>query len=73
MFAVFALFRLFVAAGSPLAGVPILFITVVLIAGLLGELVARFYSAPMNRLLRKRWGEGPNRLGSVIDADSAAA
>jgi hypothetical protein len=26
----------------------------------------------MNRLLRKRWGEGPNRLGSVVDAESAA-
>jgi len=40
---------------------------------LTGELVARFYSEPMNRLLRTYWEEGPNRLGSVIDADSAAA
>ena len=73
MFVVFALFRLFVATGSPLAGVPILFITIILAAGSLGELVARFYSEPMNRLLRTRWGEGPNRLGSVTDADRAAA
>jgi peptidoglycan/LPS O-acetylase OafA/YrhL len=62
MFVVFALFRLFVAAGSPLAGVPILFLMAVPIAGLLGDWVARLYSEPMNRLLRKRWGEGPNRL-----------
>jgi peptidoglycan/LPS O-acetylase OafA/YrhL len=73
MFVVFALFRLFVAAGSPLPGVPILFLMAVPIAGLLGDWVARRYSEPMNRLLRKRWGEGPNRLGSVVDAESAAA
>jgi peptidoglycan/LPS O-acetylase OafA/YrhL len=73
MFVVFALFKVFVAAGKPLPGVPFLFIGVILIAGLLGEWVARFYSEPMNRLLRKRWGEGPNRLGSAIDAGSAAA
>jgi peptidoglycan/LPS O-acetylase OafA/YrhL len=73
MFVVFALFRLFEAAGSPLPGVPILFLIVVLIAGLLGDWVARLYSEPMNRLLRKHWGEGPNGLGSVVDAESAAA
>ena len=73
MFVVFALFKLFVAAGKPLHGVPILFIGVILIAGLLGELVARFYSEPMNRLLRKHWGEEPNRLGSAIDGGGAAA
>jgi peptidoglycan/LPS O-acetylase OafA/YrhL len=73
MFVVFALFRLFVAAGSPLPGVPILFLMTVLIAGLLGDWAARLYSEPMNRLLRKRWGEGPNGLGSVVDAESAAA
>jgi peptidoglycan/LPS O-acetylase OafA/YrhL len=73
MFVVFALFRVFVAAGSPPFGVPILFLTAVLIAGLLGDWTARLYSEPMNRLLRKRWGEGPNRLGSVVDAEGAAA
>ena len=48
-----------------------LFISVILVSSLLGVLVARFYSEPMNRLLRKRWGDGPDRLGSVIDAESA--
>jgi len=45
--------------------VPAVFIAVILIAALLGELVARFYSEPMNRWLRKRWGDGPEKLGSV--------
>jgi peptidoglycan/LPS O-acetylase OafA/YrhL len=71
MFVVFALFRLFVAAGKPLGAVPVLFVAVILIAGLLGESVARFYSEPMNHLLRKRWGEASDRLGSVIDTEGA--
>jgi hypothetical protein len=50
--------------------VPVLFIAVIFIAGLLGKLVAQFYSEPMNRLLRKRWGDGPDRLGSVIDSEN---
>lgn len=72
MFVVFALFGLFESAGKPLRAVPILFITVILMSGPLGEVVARFYSDPMNRLLRQRWEDGPKRLGSVIDARSAA-
>jgi peptidoglycan/LPS O-acetylase OafA/YrhL len=56
MFVVFALFRLFVAAGKPLGGVPILFISVILIAGFLGEWVARVFSDPVNRRLRRRFG-----------------
>jgi peptidoglycan/LPS O-acetylase OafA/YrhL len=69
MFVVFAAFHLFVSTGESLRAVPILFIGVILIASLLGALVARFYSEPMNRLLRQRWGDGPTQLGSVIDAD----
>jgi peptidoglycan/LPS O-acetylase OafA/YrhL len=66
MFVVFALFDLFVSRGKPMGAVPVLFVAVILIAGALGELVSRFYSEPMNHLLRNRFGEGPNRLGSVI-------
>jgi peptidoglycan/LPS O-acetylase OafA/YrhL len=65
MFVVFGLFNFFVMAGKPMMAVPALFIAVILFAALLGELVARFYSDPMNRWLRKRWGDGPERLGSV--------
>jgi len=71
MFVVFAFFDLLVSMGKSLRAVPMLFISVILVSSLLGVLVARFYSEPMNRLLRKRWGDGPDRLGSVIDAESA--
>jgi peptidoglycan/LPS O-acetylase OafA/YrhL len=67
MFVVLALFQLFVAIGKPIRAVPALFLAVILLSGLLGELVARLYSEPLNRLLREHWGDGPTRLGSVID------
>ncbi len=70
MFVVFGLFQLFVVASKPLWMVPALFLAVILISGLLGELVARGYSEPMNRWLRDRWGDGPRKLGSVADADN---
>src|SRR6202522_1270067 len=71
MFLVFALFQMFVAIGKPMIGVPALFIVVILLSGFLGELVARFYSEPANRFLRDRWGDGANRLGSVIEPSEA--
>jgi len=52
MFIVFACFDLFVRLGKPLRLVPLLFITVILMAGILGDTVARLYSEPMNRRLR---------------------
>jgi peptidoglycan/LPS O-acetylase OafA/YrhL len=72
MFVVFALFALFKLAGQSLAAVPVLFIGAILLSGLLGELVARFYSEPMNRLIRQRLGDGPDKLGSVVRPDTAA-
>jgi peptidoglycan/LPS O-acetylase OafA/YrhL len=68
-FIVLGLFRLFVIANKPMWAVPALFLSVILLAAVLGELVARCLSEPMNRWLRKRWGDGPQRLGSVVDAD----
>lgn len=56
MFVVFAAFRLFVAAGKPLGGVPLMFVAVIVIAGYLGAAVAKLYSEPANRCLRRRWG-----------------
>jgi peptidoglycan/LPS O-acetylase OafA/YrhL len=70
IFVVFALFGLFVKAGKPMRGVPALFLAVIVIAGLLGEAVARFFSDPMNRLLRRRFGDSSDRLGSALEADS---
>jgi peptidoglycan/LPS O-acetylase OafA/YrhL len=58
MFVVFLAFGLFVRAGKPMWCVPALFIGVIVMAGLLGEVVARFYSEPLNRLIRERWQGG---------------
>jgi peptidoglycan/LPS O-acetylase OafA/YrhL len=69
MFVVFAFFNLFVKMGKPMWAVPVLFVVTILTAALLGDLVARFYSEPMNRWLRMRWGD--RRLGSVIETESA--
>jgi peptidoglycan/LPS O-acetylase OafA/YrhL len=71
MFVVFALYGLYKTANLSLGAVPVLFVSVILISGLLGELVARFYSEPMNRLIRRRFGDGPETLGSVIRSDAA--
>jgi peptidoglycan/LPS O-acetylase OafA/YrhL len=68
IFTVLGCFSLFVAAGKPMGYVPTLFLAVILLAALLGELVAQGYSEPMNRWLRKRWGDGPAKLGSVTSA-----
>lgn len=58
MFVVFGLFQLFVLYGKPMKAVAALFIVTIVVAGLLGELVARFYSEPLNRLLRQKWSGG---------------
>lgn len=67
MFVVYGLFELFMKFGKPQRGIPALFVVTVILAGILGELVARFFSEPMNRWLRERWGEGPNRIGAVVN------
>jgi peptidoglycan/LPS O-acetylase OafA/YrhL len=52
MFVVFGLFGLFLDIGRPMRLVPALFILTILTAGVLGALIASFYSEPMNRFLR---------------------
>jgi peptidoglycan/LPS O-acetylase OafA/YrhL len=69
MFVVFGFFELFLQCGKPLLAVPLFFIATLLSAVALGKFTARAFSEPVNRYLRKRWGHGPNRLGSVL-ADS---
>ncbi len=60
MFVVIGGFTLFVDAGKPPSAVPILFAGVILTAAALGEFVGRFYSDPLNRLIRRRGaGAGP--------------
>ena len=69
MFVVLGVFSLFVAIGRPVSGVPGLFVCVVLISGVLGEIVARFCSEPINRILRERWGDGASKLGSAVERE----
>ena len=71
MFIVFALLHIFLAAGKALAGVPLYFLGTIVLAAFLGEIVARFYSEPMNRKLRRRFGDGSDRLGSVVEASES--
>ncbi len=72
MFVVIVAFGLFVALGKPLVAVPALFVTVIVLSGFLGDAVGRFYSEPMNILLRDKFGDGANRLGSVVDRSGEA-
>lgn len=54
MFVVFTLFGLFLTFGKPMRLVPVLFVSVILISGLLGASVAKLYSDPVNRFLRAK-------------------
>jgi hypothetical protein len=53
--------------------VPLFFLATIACAALLGEVVGRFYSEPMNRWLRGRWGDGAGTMGSVLEEKEAAA
>lgn len=55
MFVVFALFDFFVYGGASLALVPVLFLATIVCSAVLGDLVARFFSEPVNWMLRRRW------------------
>ncbi|MGB2634153.1 MAG: acyltransferase [Candidatus Acidiferrum sp.] len=71
MFVVFGLFQLFVLYGKPMKSVATLFIVTIVAAGLLGELVARFYSEPLNRLIRGRWRGGKSGAVASLDLEPA--
>jgi peptidoglycan/LPS O-acetylase OafA/YrhL len=67
MFVVFAFLHLFLAMNKPMGCVPLYFLLAIVVATSLGDLVARFYTDPVNDSLRQRWGEG--KLGSAIKAE----
>jgi peptidoglycan/LPS O-acetylase OafA/YrhL len=73
IFVVVALAAAFAATGAAMWAVPLFFLGVLVIASLLGEAVARFYSEPMNRRLRRRWNDGAARMGSVLEEPAAAS
>jgi peptidoglycan/LPS O-acetylase OafA/YrhL len=67
MFVVFGFFHLFLATSKGMWFVPIFFVLTIIVASLLGDLVARLYSDPINAKLRQIWGEG--KLGSALEAE----
>jgi peptidoglycan/LPS O-acetylase OafA/YrhL len=73
IFVVIALAAAFAATGGAMCAVPLFFLGVLVIAGMLGEAVARFYSEPMNRRLRARWNDGARQMGSVIEEPTPAS
>ena len=62
MFVVLGLFALFVRWGTPLRDVPLLFVAVIVCAGVLGWGVAVLYAEPANRWIRK----GERGLGVAL-------
>lgn len=60
MFVVFAMFGIFLAIGQPMSAVIPLFLIVTGLSAVLGEIVARLYSEPLNRLIRARFSVRPN-------------
>jgi peptidoglycan/LPS O-acetylase OafA/YrhL len=73
MFVVFALFAIFVKYGSRIWSVPLLFVATVVVAAAAGDIIARFFSEPVNRMLRERWGDGRRQMGSVTDSRAGSA
>ena len=73
MFVVFAVFEIFMRNGHPIWSVPLLFVVTVVVAATAGYVVARFFSEPLNRVLRERWSDGGRQLGSVSDCRAGAA
>ena len=73
VFVVLGLFDLFLIGGKPVRAVPMMFIAVLLLSGLLGALVSRRYSEPMNRWLRARWVKDSTRIGSALQTEAMIA
>jgi peptidoglycan/LPS O-acetylase OafA/YrhL len=72
MFVVFGFFGLFLEAGKAMRLVPVLFVTTILVSGLLGAAVAELYSEPMNRFLRSRFGGKRGELAPARPAQAVA-
>ena len=66
MFAVMALFAIFVHAGKPMRAIPLLFLGCIALAGALGWVVAVVFAEPMNRLIRSRTGEDARNIGAAL-------
>jgi peptidoglycan/LPS O-acetylase OafA/YrhL len=73
MFVVFAFFAIFMKFGSPLWSVPLLFTATVVVVGAAGDVVARFFSEPLNRMLRNGWSPGRRTLAGISVSRAGSA
>jgi hypothetical protein len=69
MFIVLASFDILRAMGKPLAAVPTLFLVLIFASTMLGEVVARAFSEPLNGLLRgaRRDGRHAGRYSASVE------
>jgi peptidoglycan/LPS O-acetylase OafA/YrhL len=65
MFAVIALFSVFIHAGKPLQAVPVLFVASIVLTGIVGWVTAVAFAEPVNLLIRRRAGLGGSATGMV--------
>nr|WP_281376810.1 acyltransferase [Edaphobacter lichenicola] len=72
VFVVLSLFHLFLIMNKPIQTVPAMFLAVLLLSGLLGALISRNYSEPMNRWLRARWVRDAARYSAVLKTGTIA-
>ncbi|QHS52694.1 acyltransferase [Edaphobacter sp. 12200R-103] len=66
IFVVMGLFSVFLSAGKPMRGVAVLFAGVIVCAGLLGLLVSKLYTEPMNLWIRARAGKASQEAGMAV-------
>lgn len=69
MFVVLTFFAGFIALGKPPSVVPLFFVAAIVVATLLGELVARLYSEPLNALLRSGLRRAGRAVFPALDVD----
>lgn len=73
MFVVFPLFWLYLGMGKPKDLVALLFVAAVGLSGLLGMLVARSFSEPLNRYLRHQFRNAQTQPASIVDTPPMVA
>ncbi len=66
MFIVIGVFSIFVHAGKPLGGVPVIFLAVFTIACLVGWFIAVHFTEPLNRYFRQRFKVSRSILGTAV-------
>ncbi|WP_353073529.1 acyltransferase family protein [Tunturiibacter gelidoferens] len=72
VFVVLSLFHIFLSMNNPVRAVPAMFLAVLLLSGLLGALISRVYSEPMNRWFRTRWVKDAVRDGFALKTETIA-